>query len=109
DPHISVRARNVDAAFLDDLAGEPALVSGALGAAIPEVTLEADGRLGQTPEEPAFDVRRAVLAIQAPRLHSSGPLRLSRQGGALALEEPVELQWQAVPGWTNRFIARAPQ
>src|SRR5690606_4532966 len=92
-----------------ELAGEPALISGATGARIGELILEAEGRLGATPEDPAFDVRRAMVAVQSPRLRSSGPIRLHREGGALTLDEPVELQWQAAPGWTNRFVARAPQ
>ncbi|MFG0283095.1 MAG: hypothetical protein ACF8R7_01615, partial [Phycisphaerales bacterium JB039] len=102
DPRIDIVLRDLDAIFCDQLAGHDLLVSGATGDRIDAISLEADVRLRG--DERPVDLQRLTVSVASPRLRTTEPVRLDRQGGALVLEAPTEVHWRAVPGWTNRFV-----
>ncbi len=101
----SFKVTDVRVASIDRLAGKPGLVSGAIGDSA-AVNLDAKVRPATGGTGTTTDLE---LALQAPRVKMTEPLRVSKLPDRVRSDRPVQIAWQVEPAWADQVLfAPAP-
>jgi len=98
-----------DAGRLETLLSQPGLLTGSIGQTL-QVKGDALVSFPASPKPGAAPITKATVnaAITGPRLSTSKPLKMSTSGEALALEQPMVLNWKMAPEFANGYLLKIP-
>jgi hypothetical protein len=99
-----------DAAKLESILGKPGLLTGSIGQTL---QVKGDALVSFPPpgtKAEASPISKATLnaTITGPRLSTAKPLRMSTSGQALAIEQPMILNWKMAPEFANGYLLKIP-
>jgi hypothetical protein len=104
--HIAAVVKDLAAAFLDELAGKPGVVTGALG---DSVALDAKATL--TPDDAgnlAAATGTAEIDLRSPKMATTSPIKLNMLADRIVLAAPSGLSWTVEPAFLAALTPQTP-
>jgi len=105
----SFSLKGINTKILENLAGKPGMISGAIGNTL-TVGLTANLTPPAGVKGQAFDFKAATtvveLSLDAPRLHTDGPLAVTIAPPGVTLNKPVNIMMDVDPAWMNKFFEK---
>jgi hypothetical protein len=104
--HVAAVVKDLAAAFLDELAGKPGVVTGALGGSV-----ALDARATLTPDDAgnlAAGTGTAEVDLRSSKMATTAPIKLSVLADRIALAAPAGLSWTVEPAFLGALTTQSP-